>query len=220
MDTRRILIADDHGILRAGIRGLMGQAFPTFSCTEAGTFDEVLRELAAAPCDVAILDLKMPGANVDAVRVVHERFPHTKVLVLTMHSADEFAVPAMDDGASGFLNKGCSTSDMIVAIEALLRGKRYISDEVAALLESRGPRQSGHPGHQGLDALSDRELQIAIGVARGETYKDIAVRLCIRSSTVGTYRERIFEKLHLGSTADLVRYMVHHHPDMVSRKST
>ena len=202
----RVFIADDHAMVREGLRRLVADC-PGFRVVgEAATGDEVLDRLGTAHVDVLLLDIKMPGRPfLDLLRDVRQRHPLVRIIVLSAYPEDHYAVRALKAGASGYITKDHSIVQVVEAIAKVSRGGVFVSPELAQQLaeELRAPRQ--HAPHE---ALSDRELEVLKGIAVGESAKEIAARLSLSPKTVGTYRSRVLSKLRLKTNADLVRFVL------------
>jgi DNA-binding NarL/FixJ family response regulator len=202
----RVLVADDHAIVREGLRRLLGAASDIEVAGEAATGDAALEQLAAARVDVLLLDISMPGKNfLDLLREVRARHPRTRVLVLSGHAEDEYAVRALRAGASGYVAKERSPQDLLQAIRKVQGGGRYVSPTLAERLAAGLTDDADAVPHE---ALSDREYQVLQLLGAGLSVKEIGGRLVLSAKTVSTYRQRILEKLGLKTTADLIRYAV------------
>ena len=202
----RVLLADDHAIVRDGLRRLLGAASDIHVAGEAATGDEALAQLATLRVDILLLDISMPGTGfLDLLRAVREGHPRTRVLVLSGHAEDEYAIRALRAGASGYVAKERSPQDLLAAIRKAHAGGRYVSpalaERLAAGLTDDGPAVPH-------EALSDREYQVLQLLGAGLSVKEIAGRLELSAKTVSTYRQRILEKLGLKTTADMIRYAV------------
>jgi two-component system, NarL family, invasion response regulator UvrY len=204
----RLLLADDHAVVREGIRRLLEEK-NGFSVTgEAGTVPEILEQLRTTPVDVLVLDIAMPGPGiVETLRAIHAIQPRARALVLTAYPETEYAVRVLRAGAAGYLTKDRSLDQLVDAIRRVYRGGMYVSPSLAEVLAARLGSAELEPTHA---ALSDREFQVLKGLAQGEALKSIAARLSVSPKTVTTYRTRILQKLGLGSNADLVRYALEH----------
>jgi two-component system invasion response regulator UvrY len=203
----RILLADDHGVVREGIRRLLEERNGFTVVGEAGSVPELLTKLHATTADVVVLDITMPGPGiVDTLRQVKAIQPQARPLVLTAHPEADYAVRVFRAGAAGYLTKDRSLEQLAEAIRRVYRGGMYVSPSLGEALAAR-LGGSLEPDH---GSLSDREFQVLRGLARGESIKSIAAHLAVSPKTVTTYRSRILEKLGLGSNAELVRYALEH----------
>ncbi|HEY9097407.1 MAG TPA: response regulator transcription factor [Thiobacillus sp.] len=204
----QVAILDDHQIVRTGFRELLSEDSTITVSFEAGDGDEALALLRTSPCDVLLLDISLPGKNgVDVLRSVRQRHPNVRVLILSGFPEESYALSMIKNGANGYLCKDCDQDELLRAIHTVANGRRYVSVRVAELLadEMSGAR-SGVPH----DALSDRELQVFLRLARGESVSDIAAQLNLSVKTISTYRSRLTEKLSVASNAELATYALRH----------
>jgi len=200
----RVLLADDHPIVRAGVRELLS-ADPTISeIGEAGSGNETLLCLSLSRWDLLILDIDMPDRNgLDILLNVVSGYPDTKVLVLSGLPERQYALRVLKAGASGYLAKECASEDLLTAVHAVTQGRRYVSAELAQSLASNsglGSTQSVH------DCLSAREFQVLYKIANGESIKAIGNELCLSAKTVSSYRTRMMDKMHFLTNADVTSY--------------
>jgi len=208
----RLAIADDHPIVREGLRRIVGQD-PGLAVTgDAAGAGELFRLLAAAPVDVVLLDVSMPGAPfIETLRKLRAEHPTVKVLVLSAYPEDQWALRALRSGASGYLTKDHSPEQLVDAIRRVARGRRYVSEEMADHLAGlAGGAGGGDDEHAPHERLSDREFEVLRALGSGLMVKEVAARLGLSVKTVSTYRARLLEKLGLATRADLVRYVVAH----------
>jgi DNA-binding NarL/FixJ family response regulator len=204
----RLLLADDHVVVREGLRRLLEEKNGLSVIGEAGTVPEILEQLRRTPVDVLVLDIAMPGPGIVAtLREVHAIQPRAQALVLTAYPETEYAVRVLRAGAAGYLTKDRSLDQLVDAIRRVYRGGMYVSPSLGEVLAARLGRAELEPDHA---SLSDREFQVLKALAQGEALKSIAGRLSVSPKTVTTYRTRILQKLGLGSNADLVRYALEH----------
>jgi two-component system invasion response regulator UvrY len=204
----RVLLADDHGVVREGIRHLLEERNGLTVVGEAGTVPDLLEELRKTPIDVLVLDIGMPGPGiVETLRQVKAIQPRARALVLTAYPEMDYAVRVLRAGAAGYLTKDRSLEQLIDAIRRVYRGGMYVSPSLGEALAARLGGAEREPGH---GELSDREFQVLRGLAEGEPLKSIAQRLAVSPKTVTTYRTRIFQKLSLRTNAELVRYAIEH----------
>ena len=202
----RVLLADDHAVLRAGLRALLSREPDMEVVGEAASGSEALKKVEELQPDVVLMDISMPGMEgLEATAQIKQRAPGTKVLILTMHEDRRYLLPALKAGAAGYVVKRAADAELIGAIRAVQRGEAFLHPSMAKLLveEYAGGRASGASEGQ---PLSDREGEVLRLIAEGLSYKEMADRLGISVKTVETYRERIKEKLSLHSRAELVRY--------------
>ncbi len=203
-----MILADDHGVVREGIRRLLEERNGITVVAEAAGGPELLEELRRTPTDVLVLDIAMPGPGiVEILRQVKAIQPRARSLVLTAHPESDYAVRVLRAGAVGYLTKDRSLEQLIEAIRRVYRGGMYVTPSLGEALAARlggGEREAAH------GALSDREFQVLQGLAVGDTLKAIAARMRVSPKTVTTYRTRILQKLGLRSNAEVVRYAIEH----------
>jgi two-component system invasion response regulator UvrY len=200
----RVLIADDHPLVRAGLRELL-KADPTITeIGEAGSGNETLTRLRSHPWNLLLLDINMPDRNgLDILRSVGASYPDTKVLVLSAFPEKLYAVNVLKAGASGYVPKECAAEELLTAIRTVLRGRRYVSAELAQTLAANFQSDGEQPMH---GCLTEREFQVFYKIATGRTVSSIGDELCLSVKTVSTYRSRILEKMHFVSNADITTY--------------
>lgn len=200
----KILIADDHAILRKGMKQLLGEDRINHEVGEAATGTETLDRLRQTRWDLLLLDINMPDrSGIDILRQVHASYPDTKVLILSGFPEKQYAVNMLRAGASGYLNKEMAPEELLIAVKAVLSGKRYVSAALAELLVTELDDKSDKPAHT---HLSEREFQIFCKLATGDTVSDIAAELCLSVKTISTYRSRVMEKMGFNSNADITTY--------------
>jgi DNA-binding NarL/FixJ family response regulator len=202
----RVIIVDDHEIVRKGLIQIMTDVTDIEISGEAGDANEALSQIRAGCCDVAVIDLTMPGkSGLDLLQELRREYPRLPVLVLSMHSEDEYAVRVIKAGASGFLTKRSAPRELIGAVRKVYQGGRYISTPVAEALASS--IQTGGDGAPH-EKLSDREFQVMRMIAAGRSLREIADELSLSEKTIGTYRTRILEKMGMKKNVELVRYVL------------
>ncbi|HET9465671.1 MAG TPA: response regulator transcription factor [Gemmatimonadales bacterium] len=204
----RVAIADDHPIVREGLRRIASEGAGILVTGEAPTAAELFRLLAAVAVDVVLLDVSMPGSNLlETLDELREKHSSTRVLVLSVHPEDQWAIRALRAGAAGYLTKDHSPEQLVEAIRRVARGGKYVSaalaEKLAGLME-QGKSQAPH------ERLSDREFEVLRALGSGLTGKEVAQQLNLSAKTVGTYRSRLAEKMGLKTRAELVRYVVEH----------
>jgi two-component system, NarL family, invasion response regulator UvrY len=201
----RLAIADDHPIVREGLRRIVSEDPGIAIAGDAAGAAELFRLLATAAVDVVLLDVSMPGAPfIDKLRARHASI---RVLVLSAYPEDQWALRALQSGASGYLTKDHSPEQLVEAIRRVARGRRYVSESMADRLAGMaGDVNEGAPH----DRLSDREFEVLRALGSGMMVKEVAAELGLSVKTVSTYRTRLLEKLGLATRADLVRYVVSH----------
>jgi DNA-binding NarL/FixJ family response regulator len=202
----RVLLADDHAVLRSGIKLMLKEEFKEAEFGEAEDSRQVLELALGQPWDLIILDLSMPGrGGLDALKELKAQRPTIPVLVLSMYAERQFAVRAFRSGASGYLTKASAGGELIRAVKRVLSGGRYVSNVLAELLAAElGGTGTSLPHER----LSDREFEILRRIASGKTVKEAADELFLRVNTVSTYRARILEKMNLRTNAELTHYAI------------
>lgn len=199
-----ILIADDYAIVRKGLIQLLREEFPSAEVTEAHNSMDVYEKVRGKVWDVIILDISMPGRNgLEILKQLKADGIKAPVLMLSMHSEEQYAIRALKAGAAGFLNKDSATEEFISAINRVLRGRKYISAALAEKLATGAGASYDKPLHE---LLSDREMQVLQAIANGKTVSEIAGEISLSVNTISTYRTRILEKLGLHNNAELTRY--------------
>ena len=203
----RVLLADDHGLVREGLRGILAKGADIEVAAEAANGDEVLALVRKHEFDLALLDLSMPGLSGLALikRLKVER-PKLRILVLSMHGEAQYAARALKAGASGYLTKDSAAAQLLGAIRKIAAGGVQISETAAAQLIGASPTGDA-PLHE---VLSDREYEVLRQIVAGRTVTDIAEALSVSVKTISTHKARILQKLNLAGTADLVRYAIEH----------
>ena len=200
----RIGIVDDHSVVRAGLRQFLADEVDFRVTAEAANGREALDIVRQGEVDVLVLDLSMPGqSGVDALAAIKARHPDLPVLILSGFPEAHYATTLLRQGAAGYLNKECDPQEIATAIRTVARGRRYITPAVAELLAEGVSGGTNRPLHEG---LSDRELQVFLRLARGETVGHIAEQMFLSVKTVSTYRSRILQKMKLQSNSDLTYY--------------
>ena len=204
----RIAIVDDHQIVRAGFRELLADELGLEIAFEAASGEAALEALRAQPVDVLLLDLSLPGqSGVDVLRAARQRHDRLRILVLSGFPEERYALSMIRNGADGYLCKDCTREEFVGAIRTVAQGRRYLSPRTAELLAQELTGESTAAAHE---KLSDRELQVFLRLARGESVSDIAAVLNLSVKTISTYRTRLLEKLGVGSNAELATYALRH----------
>jgi len=199
----RILLAEDHALVRAGIRSLLASVADLEVVGEAGDGREALAILEKIPADVVILDITMPGMNgLEAASRIAERWPATKVIILSMHSNEEYVSRALRAGAAGYLLKDAGTSELEAAIRAVVRGQTFLS----AAVSRRGVADGATQGPTALEALTPRQREVLQLIAEGHSTKGTAAVLGLSVKTVETHRTQLMQRLAIHDVAGLVRY--------------
>jgi DNA-binding NarL/FixJ family response regulator len=204
----RILLVDDHPLVRHGIKQVLSSAFDPAIVGEAASAAEGLNEARNAEWDVIVLDITLPGASgLDLLRDLKREQPSLPVLVLSMHSAEQFARRALNAGASGYLTKDSAPNELVKAVGEVIAGRRYLRASVIEELVMRDQHERGRRPHE---ALSDREYQVLRMIASGLTVSQVALRLSLSVKTISTYRARVLEKMQMKTTAELMHYGIQH----------
>jgi two-component system invasion response regulator UvrY len=202
----RILMVDDHAVVRRGLRQILADDLPGAEFGEAGDAAEALARVTALEWDVVILDLSMPGrSGLEVIREICAQRPKLPILVLSMHSEDQYAIRALRAGAAGYLTKESAPEALVEAVRTVHDGGRYVSAALAERLAAKGGVDDGRPPHE---ALSDREFQVMRMIAAGRTVKEIGFDLGLSEKTISTYRTRILEKMRMRTNAEVTRYAV------------
>jgi len=204
----KIIIADDHAVVRQGVKQILAAEADMRLVGEARNFEETLEVTHRLAWDVLILDYSMPGGNgLQVLKKIKHAYPRRPVLILSMHPEDVIAVSALRAGAAGYVSKESASEELTVAVRKAVSGKKYVSASLAEKLAGElgeGPRGLAH------ESLSDREYRVMWLMASGNAITHIARELALSPNTVSTYRNRILKKLKLDNNADLVRYAVKH----------
>lgn len=204
----KILIADDHFIVRAGLQKIIADIADMEVIDEALDGHQVLAKIAEQKIDLILLDISMPGPKgLDVLKTIKQHYPETPVLILSVHPEKQYALRAIKSGASGYLTKDKAQEELIAAIRKAAAGGRYIStglaEQMADLIECKTD-QLPH------ESLSDREFTVMLMLAKGEAINSIAGQLYVSPKTVSTYRARILEKMKMNGNADLIHYAIRH----------
>jgi len=211
----RILIADDHAVVRRGLRQILAEAFKRATFGEAANSQEALERVWKDPWDIVILDLTMPGrSGLEVLKEMKRARPKLPVLILSMHPEDQFAVRLLKAGASGYMTKESAAEELVGAVNKAIAGGRYVSLPLAEKLASLIVHDVHAPPHE---SLSDREFLILRMIASGKPVSVIARELSLSVKTVSTYRARLLEKMNMSNNSELVHYafqneLVESHP--------
>lgn len=202
----RILIADDHAILRKGLRRILTEMDKEYDIDEASNGYEVIEKIRERDYDLILLDISMPGlSGLDALKQIKAENPKLPVLILTMHPEEQYALRALKAGASGYLTKESVPDELMSAIRKILRGGKYISNSLAERLAFAIDEKTEKQPHE---LLSDREYQVFCLIASGKGLTEIAEEMSLSVKTVSTYRSRILEKMKMKSNAELIHYAI------------
>jgi len=204
----RLLVVDDHQIVRAGLKSLLSDYKEFTVAGEAGSGVDAVKMVREANWDVVLLDISMPDMNgIEALTQIKRMKPELPVLILTMHPEDQYAINMLRAGASGYLCKHSTPEALISAIRTVLSGRRYISPELGDQLAGELEGEEHNAPHT---ELSDREFQVFCKLANGQAVSDVADELFLSVKTISTYRARILEKMHIKSNAHITYYAIKH----------
>jgi len=205
----KILIADDHAIVREGLKQIVADTSDMIVTAEASDGHEVLALLSKNNYDVVVLDMAMPGlTGLDILKQIRRETPKLPVLILSVHPEEQYAVRSLKAGASGYLTKESAPDELITAIRKVSMGGKYIPSSLAEKLAFELEVDAEKPPHK---TLSDREFQVMCMIAKGRTIKNIAEELFLSPKTVSTYRSRILEKMKMKSNEELTHYVINNH---------
>jgi len=203
----RILLADDHAVVRQGVKQILAEAFAQATFGEARNVSELLQLVGSERWDIVVLDLAMPGGNgLEALKQIKREDPQLPVLILSMFPEDQYAVRTIRAGAAGYLNKESAPEELVQAIRKVLQGGKYISALVADELVLYARQEDDQPLHK---HLSDREYQVLCLIASGKEVKEISTELTLSAKTISTYRARLLDKMNMKTNAELTYYAIH-----------
>lgn len=198
----RVMVVDDHELVRIGITRILNDAPGIRVVAEAASGEEAVKVVQQKAPDVLLMDVSMPGiGGLEATRKLVKSNAELKVIVVSVHSEEPFPSRMMKAGASGYLTKGCAVDEIIAAIKAVHSGESYLSADIAQTLAKKMLPGGGSP----FDVLSSREMQVMLMLTQGQRLQDISDTLCLSPKTVSTYRHRLYEKLKVNSDIDLAR---------------
>lgn len=202
----RVILCDDHAMVRRGIRDTLSEAVDIKVVAEAASYSEVREALRTQPCDVLVLDLNLPGrGGLEVLGTLRDSDSTVKVLIVSMYPEDQYAIRCLRAGAKGYLNKAGDPAELVNAVRAIQQGRKYVTPEVAQMLVEN----LSSPASESLHAtLSERELQTLTKIASGKRLSDIAEELMLSPKTVSVYRARVLEKLKLSNNAELTVYAI------------
>ena len=201
-----ILIADDHAVVRRGLREILADSVEGATFSEAGNADEALGLLAKRPTNVLVLDINMPGrSGLDVLKDVKRIYPRLPVIVLSVQPEEQYAVRCLRAGAVAYINKDSAPEELAQAARKVLSGGRYVGAGLAEKLVSQLNESEDKPKHE---LLSDRELEVMLMIASGVSLTEIGDRLHVSAKTVSSYRARVLEKMQMRTNAELTRYAV------------
>jgi two-component system, NarL family, invasion response regulator UvrY len=202
----RILIADDHTVVRRGLRQILLDEFPGAEIEEVADGGELIKKIMTAKWDVVVSDLSMPGrSGLEALQQIKINHPDLPVLILSIHPEEQYAIRALKSGAAGYLSKDTAPDELVKAVKKVLLGKKYISQAIAEKLANSFSPDNILQLHE---TLSDREFDVMRYLANGKSVSEIAEMLSLSVPTVSTYRARVMTKMNLKSNSDLTRYAI------------
>ncbi len=202
----KVILCDDHAVVRRGIRDTISEAVDIQVVGEAGSYPELRELLRKVECDVLVLDLNMPGrGGLEVLATLREEGSPVKTLVVSMYPEDQYAIRCLRAGARGYLNKAGEPAEMIAAIRTVNQGRKYVTPDVAQMLVDNLSAPETEELHA---SLSERELQTLQKIASGKKLSEIADELMLSPKTVSVYRARVLEKLHLANNAELTVYAI------------
>jgi two-component system, NarL family, invasion response regulator UvrY len=205
----RLLICDDHAIVRQGLKQILADAPDLEVAAEAGDGPETVAQVRRGGIDVVLLDIALPGRDgLDVLKQLHQEFPKLPVLIVSTYPEKQYALRSLRLGAAGYLNKGADPAELITAIRKIARGGMFVSPTVAETLATAMRKDNGQPPHE---LLSPREYQVFTLIAAGKTLSEIAAQLSLSLNTVSTYRARIMEKIDTHNDVETALYAVQHH---------
>jgi two-component system, NarL family, invasion response regulator UvrY len=203
-----ILIADDHAVVRRGLKEILSDALPGADFTEVGNGEEVLGNLGKSQTAMLVLDINMPGrSGMDVLRDVKHTYPRLPVIILSCQPEDQYAVRCLRAGAAAYINKESASEELAMAAKKILGGGRYVSASLAEKLVANLDESVDKPLHE---LLSDREHEVMRMIASGTPLTDIGERLHVSVKTISSYRARIMDKMQMKSNAELIRYAITH----------
>ena len=204
----KIILADDHQLIREGMKKILKNESDIKIVAEAGNSVELFSRLRSISADVAVLDVNMPGrSGIDILADLKKEFPSLRILMLSMHPEDSLAVRTLKSGALGYVTKNAPPEELIKAIRRVAEGRKYVSETLAEKLADDVQQSGAGPSHE---LLSDREFEVFQLLGTGKTVSEIAGLLSLSVATISTYRARILEKMNMNSTAEIIHYAVRH----------
>lgn len=205
-ETIQVLIADDHAIVREGLKQILADTKDIVVAGDAENGVDAIKLVRNGHCDVLLLDISMPDRNgIEVLKQLKKEFPDIAVLMLSMHREDQYAIRSLKAGAAGYLNKQSAPGELVDAIRQVAAGRKYISASLAQELANQIGDDRNTPPHE---TLSDREYQTLIMIASGKTVSDIALELALSVKTISMYRSRLLQKMKLRHNAELTHYAI------------
>ncbi|WKB54508.1 response regulator [Eleftheria terrae] len=202
----KVILCDDHALIRRGIRDTLADVPDIDVVGEAGDYGELRSLLRTQACDVLVLDINLPGrSGLDVLHVLKDEGSPVKVLVVSMYPEDQYAIRALKAGAYGYVNKGGDPAQLVAAVRMVSQGRKYVTPDMAQMLVESLTTPTSEAAHE---RLSDRELQTLVMIASGKRLSDIAEELTLSPKTVSVYRARVLEKLGLSNNSELTVYAI------------
>jgi DNA-binding NarL/FixJ family response regulator len=204
--TTRVMLCDDHALIRRGIRDTLAEQSDLQVVGEAGDYGELRSLMRQTACDVLVLDINLPGrSGLDVMHALKEEGSPVKVLIVSMYPEDQYALRALRAGAYGYVNKGSDPAQIVAAVRMVAQGRKYVTPEMAQMLVENLTAPASEAAHE---KLSDRELQTLVMIASGKRLSDIAEELTLSPKTVSVYRARVLEKLGLTNNSEMTVYAI------------
>jgi two-component system, NarL family, invasion response regulator UvrY len=205
---RRFLIADDHTVVRKGLKQMLLEAFPSAHIEEVSDAEDLFKKVMKESWDIVISDISMPGrSGLEVLQQIRQDHPKLPVLILSVYPEEQYAIRVLKAGASGYLTKDSAPEELVKAINQLLLGKKYITPSIAEKMAANLDRDTARLPHE---TLSDREFEVMKQLAAGRSVSEIADKISLSATTVSTYRGRIMTKMNLKTNADLTLYAIEH----------
>lgn len=202
----KIVMVDDHAIVRAGLKQILAEAGEIEAIEESASIEDLFNKLRKTKFDLIILDLNMPGrSGFEAIRELKNIYPEIPILVLSMYDEEQYGLRCLREGASGYLKKSSATEELVKAIKTVLNGRKYISQQLAEILLNDYDNKDEQTL---LKKLTNRELEVLIRIARGQTIDEISKEMCLSQPTIYTYRTRLMEKLNLKSNVEITQFAI------------
>jgi two-component system, NarL family, invasion response regulator UvrY len=204
----RFLIADDHSVVRKGLKQILQDAYPFAFIEQVADAEDLLKKVSTEDWDAVISDISMPGrSGLDVLQQIKQIHPKLPILILSIHPEDQYAIRVLRAGASGYLNKDSAPEELVKALNQILSGRKYITPSIAEKLVFAFDQDAKKFTHE---CLSDREFEVLKMLAAGKSVSDISEQIALSASTISTYRSRIMSKLNLKTNADLTLYSIEH----------
>jgi two-component system, NarL family, invasion response regulator UvrY len=202
----RILIADDHAVIRKGLKHILMEEYPSAFIDEVEDAEGIFKKVVSSKWDIVISDISMPGrSGLDVLHDIKQNYPNLPVLILSIHPEEQYAIRVLKAGAAGYLSKQAATDDLVKAVQRVLQGRKYISAAIAEKMADELDTNFDKPLHE---LLSDREFHVFKLIAEGKGVSEIAELLSLSLTTVSTYRSRVLVKMNMKTNAELIRYAI------------